>query len=241
MIDGGWAGVNSRQLRSTTPGAAWWLECSLQASFVPGCLLTARPLVQSLLLKRLILVLVLFATMCGVAVLTYLLHGWPLDDAIYMVVITIFGVGYGEVQPLNSPALRAVTMLLILTSYGSLIAIVGGFVQMVMEGEIARVLNHRRMTKGIEELQGHTILCGYGRAGRILARELADANHQFVLVDVDDAKLSDAESQGFLIVQGNAVDEETLLRAGIERARARWQACWLRTPTTCSSLSLPAN
>ncbi|WP_425396075.1 potassium channel family protein [Aeoliella sp.] len=177
------------------------------------------PVLQSLLLKRLVLVLVLFATVCVAATATYVGHGWKLDDAIYMVVITIFGVGYGEVQPVDSPVLRGVTMMLIFTSYGSLIVIVGGFVQMVMEGEISRALNNRRMTRGIDELVGHTILCGYGRAGRILAKELADANHKFVVVDMDDEKLSEAESHGHLIMQGNAVDEETLLRAGIERAK----------------------
>nr|WP_261361112.1 potassium channel protein [Aeoliella straminimaris] len=161
----------------------------------------------------------MFATVCAAATVTYVMHGWKLDDAIYMVVITVFGVGYGEVQPVDSPTLRGVTMMLIFTSYGSLIVIVGGFVQMVMEGEIARALNHRRMTRGIDELTGHTILCGYGRAGRILAKELADANHKFVVVDMDDDKLSEAESHGHLIMQGNAVDEETLLRAGVERAK----------------------
>lgn len=173
----------------------------------------------SLLLKRLLLVVVLFATVCVAAVSTYLWHGWAAEDAVYMVVITVFGVGYGEVQLVDSPALRAVTMMLIFTSYGSLIVIVGGFVQMVMEGEISKALNHRRMTRGIDELDGHTILCGFGRAGRILAHELADANHKFVVVDMDDEKLSEAESLGYLIVEGNAVDEHTLERAGIERAR----------------------
>lgn len=174
---------------------------------------------QSLLFKRLILVLAVFATVCVVATATYLWHGWRLEDAIYMLVITIFGVGYGEVQPVDSPALRAVTMMLIFTSYGSLIVIVGGFVQMVMEGEITKALSHRRMTRGIDELSGHTILCGFGRAGRILAKELAEAHHKFVVVDLDDDRLSEAESQGYLILQGNAVDEETLTRAGVMRAK----------------------
>lgn len=174
---------------------------------------------QSILLKRLILVVVLLSTMCTASVATYVWHGWRLDDAIYMVVITIFGVGYGEVQPVDSTVLRAVTMMLIFMSYGSLIVIVGGFVQMVMEGEITRALSHRRITKGIDQLDGHTILCGYGRAGRILAKELDEANHEFVVIDMDNEKLSDAESQGYLILQGNAVDEDTLLRAGVERAK----------------------
>jgi voltage-gated potassium channel len=88
-----------------------------------------------------------------------------------------------------------------------------------MEGELNRALNRRRMTKGIGELEGHTILCGFGRAGRILARELHEAHTKFVVVDQDSEKLNEAEQAGFLIVEGNASDDDTLEQAGIRRAR----------------------
>lgn len=90
---------------------------------------------------------------------------------------------------------------------------------MMMEGEINRAINRRRMTKGIEELSNHTILCGYGRGGRILASELKRAGTSFVVVDMDEEKLHDAEAQEMLVLEGNAVEEAVLERAGVTRAR----------------------
>lgn len=174
---------------------------------------------MQLSLKRLLSTLVFFLTTCALVASVYVAHGWKWIDALYMVVITIFGVGYGEVQPIDTLTLRTVTMMLIVVSYGCIIYIAGGFVQMVMEGEINRVLSHHRMTQGIDKLTGHTILCGYGRAGRILAMELKRAGTPFVVIDQEEDKLNDAESQGMLILEGNAVEEEVLLRAGIDRAK----------------------
>ncbi|MEM1305049.1 MAG: potassium channel family protein, partial [Planctomycetota bacterium] len=169
-------------------------------------------------LKRLLTTVVFFLTTCLIVAGVYAAHGWPFADAVYMVVITIFGVGYGEVRPVDTLLLRTVTMMLIVVSYGCVIYIAGGFIQMVMEGEINKVINRRRMTRGIEELAGHTILCGFGRAGRILGEELKAAGASFVVVDQDEAKLNDAESRGMLIVQGNATEEDALERAGVARA-----------------------
>ncbi|TWT95215.1 Inner membrane protein YbaL [Botrimarina colliarenosi] len=170
-------------------------------------------------IQRLLTTLVFFVTTCVLVAGVYVSHGWDPADALYMVVITIFGVGYGEVRPIDTLTLRTVTMMLIVVSYGCVIYIAGGFIQMVMEGEINRALSRRRMTRGIDELTGHTILCGYGRAGRILAGELKTAGAAFVVVDQDEEKLNDAEAAGMLIVEGNAIEEDVLTRAGIERAR----------------------
>jgi len=170
-------------------------------------------------LKRLITTLVFFLTTCVVVIFAYISQGWNFVDAVYMVVITIFGVGYGEVQPIDTLSLRTTTMMLIVVSYGCVIYIAGGFVQMMMEGEINRAINHRRMTRGIDELRDHAILCGYGRAGRILAGELERAGMAFLVVDLDGEKINDAEAQGMLILEGNAIEESVLERAGIARAR----------------------
>jgi voltage-gated potassium channel len=145
--------------------------------------------------------------------------GWRLDEAVYMVIITIFGVGYGEVRPIESNQLKAMTIALIIFGYAAAVYIVGGLVQMIMEGEFNRALSRRRMTKGIGELEGHTILCGYGRAGKTLAAALTAAGTKFVIVDQDEEKLNEAERAGMLILEGNATEDETLLRAGAERAR----------------------
>jgi voltage-gated potassium channel len=171
------------------------------------------------ILRRLAGGFAIFALICIAATLGYIGAGWPAMDAVYMVIITVFGVGFGEVHPVQSTGLRVMTITLIVAGYMTAIYIMGGFVQMITEGEINRALNRRRMTKGIAELKGHAIICGLGRSGRILAAELAKAGMPFVLIDQDDAKLSELEAEGGLVINGNAIEEDVLLAAGVERAR----------------------
>ena len=159
-----------------------------------------------------------FLVICVIAAIGYVAAGWSLGDAIYMVIITIFGVGYGEVQPVGSPALRVLTITVIIAGYGAVIYTVGGFVQILIDGELNKALGVRRMTKGIEQLSEHTIVCGIGRLGSILARELHAAGKPFVAIDVDLDRLKDASERGYLVVHGDAAEEDVLEQAGIRRA-----------------------
>ncbi len=161
-----------------------------------------------------------FAATSVVGTIGYALAGWDPLDAAYMTVITIFGVGYGEVHPLdNDPRLRFFTMFVIVAGCSSVIYFIGGFVQMIAEGEFNRVLGARRMTKGIEQLKNHAIMCGYGRVGQALARELKASGQPFVIVDSDTERLREAEDEGYLVLVGDCTDEHVLLMAGIDRAR----------------------
>jgi len=153
------------------------------------------------------------------AVFGYWMAGWSLLEAIYMVTITIYGVGYGEVRPIEDPALKIFTIGVIIAGCTSAIYVLGGFVQMIAEGELNRFLGARRMTKGIEKLSNHVIVCGYGRVGRILAGELAAAKQPFVVIDTNQARLSEAEQSGLYVIVGDATDEQVLESAGISRAR----------------------
>jgi voltage-gated potassium channel len=154
------------------------------------------------------------------AVLGYISFGWEPLDAIYMVVITIFGVGYGEVRPLESTGQKIFTILVIIAGTSSVVYIVGGFVQMVAEGEINRAFEKRRKTRGIESLDQHTIVCGYGRIGQILARKLHEAQQPFAIVEFDPDRAERAEAAGYLVRLGSATDEEILYSAGIDRAKS---------------------
>jgi len=153
-----------------------------------------------------------------IAVAGYMLAGWPLLDSLYMVIITIFGVGYGEMGPMT-PTLRVFTIWVILAGCSSVAYIVGGFLQMITEGEIKRALGVRRMMREINTLSNHVIICGYGRIGQILARNMAEAGEAFVVIDNDSTRAANAEAKGFLVRQGSATDETVLAAAGIERAR----------------------
>ncbi len=153
-----------------------------------------------------------------IAVVGYRLAGWNWLDSIYMVVITIFGVGFGEIGPMT-PALRIFTIGVIISGCTSVAYILGGFLQMITEGEIKRALGVRRMKREIDLLRNHVIICGYGRIGQILAHQMEAAHQPFVLIDNDDHRVAQAEGKGFLVQIGNAADENTLEAAGIMQAK----------------------
>ena len=170
-------------------------------------------------MRRIFIGGVFFGLTCVIAVTGYVLAGWSVLDAIYMVIITVFGVGYGEAKPLTSPGLKVFTMGVIVAGCSSGIYTVGGFVQMLAEGEINRVLGTRRMSKGIENLSGHALICGFGRVGQMLARDLVAARLTFVVIDNSESRVRDAQTCGYLTVLGSASEEATLVSAGIARAR----------------------
>ncbi len=177
-----------------------------------------EPLARSTPFRKIATGITLFCAICVVAVIGYVAAGWKLEDSIYMVIITIFGVGYGEVQPVQSPGLRALTIMVIIAGYGAVIYTVGGFMQMLIDGELNKALGARRMLKEINNLHGHTIICGMGRMGTILARDLSEAGKPFVVIDSNDLRLQTAEELGYLVIKGDASEEHVLEQAGIQRA-----------------------
>lgn len=169
-------------------------------------------------LRRILIGAIFFVITLVGAVIGYVSFGCPLSDALYMVIITIFGVGYGEFCPV-SPLQRMFTVLVIVTGSAAAVYTVGGFVQMITEGEIKQALEHRRKAQDLEKLKQHAIICGYGRIGQVLARKLTESNQKFVIIDNSSERLAAAEENGYRVYQGNATDEQILIAAGIERAR----------------------
>jgi voltage-gated potassium channel len=165
--------------------------------------------------------LAVFALVVVGGALAYVAAGWSIGDAFYMVVITIFGVGYGEVRPVTTWPLRALTAVVIVAGYGSVLYTVGGFLQAVVDGELNRHLGARRMHRELDRLEGHTIICGYGRMGASLAADLAVLGTPFVAIDISAEQLERAREQhGYPVLVGDASDEEILAEAGISRAAA---------------------
>ncbi|MFK8114062.1 MAG: TrkA family potassium uptake protein [Rubripirellula sp.] len=160
-----------------------------------------------------------FVGTCLVASVGYVLAGWEWVDAIYMVVITIFGVGYGEVQPIEETWLKFFTMGVIFAGCSSLIYVIGGIVQMLTEGEIERMLGTRSRSRDLQQLQDHTIICGYGRVGQMLAVELANHGQSLVVLDNNGTRVQEAINDGFLALEGDAINDDTLIKVGLLRAR----------------------
>ena len=169
--------------------------------------------------KRILTGTIIFVFTFVIAVIGYVSFGWTLLDSIYMVVITIFGVGYGEVNPLKTPSEKIFTIMVIMAGTTSAIYIVGGFVQMVAEGEIHKALDSHRLDREIKSLDNHAIICGFGRMGQIIAQQLLKDRQKFVIIDRESDRVAQAEQMGFLATMGNATDESLLILAGIEKAR----------------------
>jgi len=147
-----------------------------------------------------------------------LIEGWTLFDALYMTVITLATVGFSEVAPL-SDAGRAFTILLIVFGAGIIAYAIGSMIQILVEGQVLKALGRKKLEKQINKLSGHYIICGYGRIGAMIAREFAARPKPFVVVENDAEVCERLTGEGHLFVRGNATDDETLLEAGIERAR----------------------
>jgi voltage-gated potassium channel len=169
--------------------------------------------------KRILTGTIVFVLTLVTAVIGYVLFGWSLLDSVYMVVITVFGVGYGEVHPLNTASEKIFTMMVIIAGTTSAIYIVGGFVQMVAEGEIHKALDSHRQDRDIKSLDNHAIICGFGRIGQTIAQQLIKDRQSFVIIDRESDRVAQAEQMGFLATIGNATDENILIFAGIEKAK----------------------
>ncbi len=148
----------------------------------------------------------------------HFLEGWPWLDAFYMTLITLTTVGFGEVHPLTDAG-RLFTAALLVVGVGTVAYGVSTIAEDLVAGTVGRVLR-RSSVEDIESLRGHVIICGYGRIGRYLARLLGGEKKPFIIVERDASKAAGAVGDGYLVVEGDATDEEILMRAGVGRAVA---------------------
>ncbi len=168
--------------------------------------------------RRFLIAIALLLAVTVVGTLGFaLIEGWPLNDSLYMAVITISTVGYGEVRELSAggrlftSGLIVVAIIVIWYSATSLVAY-------LFEGAFLPVWRRRRMERTIRRLAGHYIVCGAGKFGREVAAEFTGEKVPFVIVDLDPERSDCAGDESLLFVQGNAEEDETLLAAGVKRA-----------------------
>ena len=165
-----------------------------------------------------------FLAVVALGVVGYrVIEGYSWLDAWYMTVITLTTVGYREVQPLSGRG-QIFTMLLLVGGVGivfyTLVAIMGKAV----EGEFQQFFGRRRMQKRIEALAEHYIVCGFGRIGEVVCRELASKPVPFVVIEQQGERARDAEAAQYLVFEGDATDENDLVAVGILRAKGLFAA-----------------
>lgn len=146
------------------------------------------------------------------------LQGWDFFDALYMTVTTLSTVGYGEIHPLTKIG-RLYNMVLILSGMGVMLYIVGSLARVVIEGEIRSALGKRKLIRHIRRLKNHYIICGFGRIGEIIARQLKERGFPLVILDKEPDLAIRLEELGYYFIAGDATRDEILMEAGIERAK----------------------
>jgi voltage-gated potassium channel len=174
-----------------------------------------RNLSRSVILGTALLLFWIMLGTVGFAVL----EGWSFVDSLYMSIITISTVGFGEVQPLH-PAGRMFASFIIVAGIGTAVYTFTGLGQLVLEGELASLLGRRKMMSELVKLKDHYVLCGFGRVGAMVAEGLRHKGVPMCVVDKDESLEAVLGEQGYVYYIGDSTDEDILLNAGIKRARA---------------------
>lgn len=146
-----------------------------------------------------------------------LVEGWRLLDAAYMTVITLATIGFKEVHDLTDHG-KLFTMGLAVFGVGTLGYLVSSVAQLMFEGQIQRMIGRKKVEKRIDALKNHYIICGFGRIGSMICRELAANGVPFVIVEHSTEVLEQIEDDRYLWMKGDATQDDTLIKAGIQSA-----------------------
>jgi voltage-gated potassium channel len=168
--------------------------------------------------KKLFLALALIIIVIAFGTAGYqLIEGWNFLDALYMTIITLTTVGYREVHELSSRGM-IFTIVLLMVGVGTFLYALSAGAKIILEGELQELFGRKRLEKKIKELKGHYIVCGYGRMGKIICRELKAKNVPFVAIERNGDFLNN-RLDDFLGISGDATNDDILREAGIERAK----------------------
>jgi len=146
------------------------------------------------------------------------IEGFSFLDAAYQTITAVTTAGFGEINPLGDAG-RVFTIGIIILGIVVILYILTAVMQLAVEGELETLLGVRRMKRKIEALRDHYILCGFGRVGEEIARELKERRVPFVIVDSNPEALERCRRHDYLLVEGDASSDAILLKAVIERAR----------------------
>ncbi len=166
---------------------------------------------------RIILLALLVVILIGTAGFHFI-EGWPWFDGLYMVVTTLTTIGYQEIHPL-SHAGRIFNIFLIFAGVSLVLVTIGALTQALLEFELQSFFGRRRMEREIGRLSDHYIICGAGRVGRSAARELARRPVPFLIIEQNEAKAQRYAAEKWLMMVGDATQEQILRDAQIDRAR----------------------
>jgi voltage-gated potassium channel len=168
--------------------------------------------------KPRIALFILFAIFIIGTVGFHVIEGWNYYDSLYATITTLSTVGYGDFVP-HSRGGRLFTAALIIFGVGTMLYTVGLIAEAVVEGRLRLLLGRGKMVKMINKMNNHYIICGCGRIGYLISKELAAEGVDFVVIEKDPEINQRLQDEGVVYYQGDATEDKTLLAAGIKRAK----------------------
>ena len=172
---------------------------------------------ETVVKKKILIIVSLILIVLSFGTIGYMIiENMSFLDAFYMTVITVTTVGFGEVKRLSHDG-KIFTIFLIVSGFGVFTYAATAGAQILVEGELKEIFKKKRIKKDINKLKGHFIICGFGRMGQIICKELKANKVNFVVIDKEENFLKDREDILYLI--GDATKDEILKEAGIERAK----------------------
>lgn len=164
-----------------------------------------------------LLILAVFLIVLAGGALFALIENHSFWEGFYFAATTVTTVGYGDIVP-HTTAGHALAVVLMLGGVGAALYAFSNLLAFVVEGRLHLIVGVQRIRRMISRMQGHYIVCGYGKLGRLVVNELQNAGAEFVIIERDPSRAADARERGHAIVIGDATEQETLTAAGIERA-----------------------
>jgi len=170
--------------------------------------------------RRLVVMLTVPALLMLAGTVAYhFLEHLSLFDSLYLTVITLTTIGYGDVFPRTTPG-RVFTIFLALGGIFTLFYVAAEVIRLVIGGEVRALLGRRRMEQNLSQLTNHLIVCGFGRMGRLVCKEFAAEKLPFVVIEREGRLMEDFPYPSGIPLAGDATSDELLRLAGVERARA---------------------
>ncbi|MGD8262940.1 MAG: potassium channel protein [Desulfobacterales bacterium] len=148
----------------------------------------------------------------------YFFENMPIFEAFYMTIITISTVGFSEIRPLTVVG-RTITVIIIILGISVGTYTIGALVQWLVGGELQNIFGRRKLHKQIAELKDHFIICGFGRIGRIICKELYEDDIDFVVIEQDSSAIEEIAGEKYLFLEMDATSEEALQEAGLLKAK----------------------
>ena len=148
----------------------------------------------------------------------HLIEGWSLGDSLYVTIQTLTTVGYGDIPP-HRAAGRIFAVVVMLMGVGGVALAASTIVQSVVQSELVSAFGQRRRSKQLGKLQDHYIICGSGRVGSHLIRDLSGANRDFVVIENDPQRAAEFSQRGITVLVADATLEDSLREVGVDRAR----------------------